>query len=253
MTYIERGLEAAVNDADEETALLVHGRRPAARPRRRHPSAAGAGQRRHPGGRRPGAAPRRRGHRPVPHRAHVPRRPPGAHRAGHPGRHRQRSATRRWRPCCRCSAQDFVEILEAMDGLPVTIRLLDPPLHEFLPDLTELSVRVAVARGARQPGRRRTSPLLAAVERLHESNPMLGLRGVRLGLVVPGLFALQVRAIAEAAVARIKAGGEPQGRDHGPAGRVGDGAAPRRRRDRRHRRTRSPAARTSRWSSRSAR
>ena len=104
---------------------------------------------------------------------------------------------------------DFVELLEAMDGLPVTIRLLDPPLHEFLPNLTELSVRVAIAeeRGSEDAA---DLKLLAAVERLHESNPMLGLRGVRLGLVVPGLFGLQVRAIAEAAVERIKAGGDPQ-------------------------------------------
>jgi pyruvate,orthophosphate dikinase len=104
---------------------------------------------------------------------------------------------------------DFTELLEAMDGLPVTIRLLDPPLHEFLPNFTELSVRVAVAHEQGRPDAKELS-LLAAVERLHESNPMLGLRGVRLGLVVPGLFGLQVRAIAEAAVARIKAGGDPQ-------------------------------------------
>jgi pyruvate,orthophosphate dikinase len=105
--------------------------------------------------------------------------------------------------------QDFLEIFEAMDGLPVTVRLLDPPLHEFLPDLTELSVRVAVAeaKGEADEG---TLRLLAAVQRLHESNPMLGLRGVRLGLVVPGLFAMQVRAIAEAACERRKAGGDPR-------------------------------------------
>ncbi|WP_236834569.1 pyruvate, phosphate dikinase [Blastococcus sp. KM273129] len=105
--------------------------------------------------------------------------------------------------------QDFLEIFEAMDGLPVTVRLLDPPLHEFLPDLTELSVRVAVAeeRGEPDEGSLR---LLAAVRRLHESNPMLGLRGVRLGLVVPGLFAMQVRAIAEAACERKAAGGDPR-------------------------------------------
>ncbi len=105
--------------------------------------------------------------------------------------------------------QDFIELLEAMDGLPVTIRLLDPPLHEFLPDLTELSVRVALAQERGAPDDADVK-LLAAVERLHETNPMLGLRGVRLGLVVPGLFALQVRAITEAAVARIKAGGDPK-------------------------------------------
>jgi pyruvate, orthophosphate dikinase len=103
---------------------------------------------------------------------------------------------------------DFVELLEAMDGLPVTIRLLDPPLHEFLTDRTELAVKVALAeeRGEVDEHDRR---LLAAVERLHESNPMLGLRGVRLGLVVPGLFAMQVRAIAEAAAVRREAGGHP--------------------------------------------
>ncbi len=101
---------------------------------------------------------------------------------------------------------DFVEILEAMDGLPVTIRLIDPPLHEFLPDLTELSVTVALAGEAATDSDRR---LLDAVRRLHEQNPMLGLRGVRLGLVIPGLFAMQVRAIAHAAADRKKAGGDP--------------------------------------------
>src|SRR4051794_20374561 len=104
--------------------------------------------------------------------------------------------------------QDFVEIFEAMDGLPTTIRLLDPPLHEFLPNLTDLSVRVAIAeeRGEQDEG---TLRLLAAVQAMHEENPMLGLRGVRLGLVVPGLFTMQVRAIAEAAAERKKAGGDP--------------------------------------------
>jgi pyruvate,orthophosphate dikinase len=102
---------------------------------------------------------------------------------------------------------DFIEIFEAMDGLPVTIRLIDPPLHEFLPDLTELSVAMAVAdvRGHRKKRQRK---LLDAVKRLHEQNPMLGLRGVRLGIVIPGLFTMQARAIIEAAAARIKAGGD---------------------------------------------
>jgi pyruvate, orthophosphate dikinase len=101
---------------------------------------------------------------------------------------------------------DFIEIFEAMDGLPVTIRLIDPPLHEFLPDLTEMSVKVALAGDdASQKDRR----LLEAVHRLHEQNPMLGLRGVRLGLVIPGLFAMQVRAIAHAAAERTKAGEPP--------------------------------------------
>jgi pyruvate,orthophosphate dikinase len=105
--------------------------------------------------------------------------------------------------------EDFIEILEAMDGLPVTIRLLDPPLHEFLPDFTELSVQVAVAEATGEPDKEATV-LLAEVQRLHEQNPMLGLRGVRLGLVVPGLFSLQVRAIAEAAASLRKRGLDPQ-------------------------------------------
>ena len=90
-----------------------------------------------------------------------------------------------------------------MDGLPVTIRLIDPPLHEFLPDIDR-----AVGQGRARRGRgdaTKDRRLLEAVKRLHEQNPMLGLRGVRLGLVIPGLFAMQVRAIAEAAA-------EPSGR-----------------------------------------
>jgi pyruvate,orthophosphate dikinase len=105
--------------------------------------------------------------------------------------------------------EDFVHILNAMDGLPTTIRLLDPPLHEFLPDITELSVRVALAeaRGEEHEGDLR---LMQAVHRMHEQNPMLGLRGVRLGLVVPGLFQVQVRAIAEAAAQLIQQGRDPR-------------------------------------------
>ncbi|GIG19944.1 pyruvate, phosphate dikinase [Cellulomonas chitinilytica] len=105
--------------------------------------------------------------------------------------------------------EDFVGLLTAMDGLPTTIRLLDPPLHEFLPDLTELSVRVALAeaRGESSPQDVR---LLAAVRRMHEANPMLGLRGVRLGLVMPGLFALQIRAVCEAVARRLADGGDPR-------------------------------------------
>lgn len=101
---------------------------------------------------------------------------------------------------------DFAGLLEAMDGLPTTIRLIDPPLHEFLPDLTELAVRVAVAA---EPDPQDVA-VLAAVRRMHEQNPMLGLRGVRLGLTLPGLFALQVRAIAEATVQLRRAGLDPR-------------------------------------------
>ncbi|MBX9365790.1 pyruvate, phosphate dikinase [Streptomyces sp. WAC04114] len=106
--------------------------------------------------------------------------------------------------------QDFVGILEAMDGLPVTIRLLDPPLHEFLPDRTELAVRLAAAEAHGTPPSAHDAELLQAVNRMHEENPMLGLRGVRLGLVAPGLVAMQVRAIAEAVVERKRTGGDPR-------------------------------------------
>jgi pyruvate,orthophosphate dikinase len=104
---------------------------------------------------------------------------------------------------------DFTGLFAEMDGLPVTIRLIDPPLHEFLPPLEELTARVARAEAlGADPGHDGT--LLTAVRRMHEANPMLGLRGVRLGLVIPGLFAMQVRAIAEAAAARVAAGGDPR-------------------------------------------
>ncbi len=105
--------------------------------------------------------------------------------------------------------EDFTRILAEMDGLPVTIRLIDPPLHEFLPDLTKLSVDVALEneRGRSDPARNR---LLGAVRAAHEQNPMLGLRGVRLGLVVPGLAGMQARAILEAAADRIEVGGDPR-------------------------------------------
>jgi len=105
--------------------------------------------------------------------------------------------------------KDFEGILSAMSGLPVVVRLIDPPLHEFLPSLEELAVKVAVAEArGEDPGR--DVKLLGAVRRMHESNPMLGLRGVRLGLAVPGLFAMQIRAIAEAAAAVRAAGGDPR-------------------------------------------
>ena len=115
---------------------------------------------------------------------------------------------------------DFVEILEAMDGLPVTIRLIDPPLYEFLPDLTDLSVRVALAGDNATD---KDKKLLDAVRLLHQQNPRLGLRGVRLSLVIPGLLGMQVRAIAHAAADRKQAGGTAS-RGDDPAGRRGAGA-----------------------------
>jgi pyruvate,orthophosphate dikinase len=104
---------------------------------------------------------------------------------------------------------DFEGIFRAMDGLPVTIRLIDPPLHEFLPALDELAAKVAVAEAlGKDPGH--DAVLLAAVRRMHESNPMLGLRGVRLSLVIPGLLDMQVRAIACAAATVKNEGGDPR-------------------------------------------
>jgi pyruvate,orthophosphate dikinase len=99
---------------------------------------------------------------------------------------------------------DFVEILEAMDGLPVTIRLLDPPLHEFLPDTGELAVKEATTGLTAEEER-----LFEAAKAWHEVNPMLGTRGVRLGVIKPGLYAMQVRALMEAAFDRVAAGGHP--------------------------------------------
>ncbi len=99
---------------------------------------------------------------------------------------------------------DFETILEAMDGLPVTIRLLDPPLHEFLPDVDTLLVKDATVGLDEEEAR-----LLEAAQYWHEVNPMLGVRGVRLGVLKPGLYAMQVRAVLEAARRRRDVGGDP--------------------------------------------
>ncbi len=99
---------------------------------------------------------------------------------------------------------DFATILEAMDGLPVTVRLLDPPLHEFLPNTEDLVVKVATE--GLEEGERR---LFDAAVAWREVNPMLGTRGVRLGVIKPGLYAMQVRALMEAAAERAAAGGAP--------------------------------------------
>jgi pyruvate,orthophosphate dikinase len=99
---------------------------------------------------------------------------------------------------------DFEEILEAMDGLPVTVRLLDPPLHEFLPNVEELAIKEATVGLTAEE-----QDLYDAARAWHEFNPMLGTRGVRLGVVKPGLYAMQVRALMEAAAARVAKGGKP--------------------------------------------
>jgi pyruvate,orthophosphate dikinase len=105
----------------------------------------------------------------------------------------------------RYQKDDFLGILEAMDGLPVTVRLLDPPLHEFLPDIEDLLVRNA--KGELDDAGR---TLLNAAEHWKEANPMLGTRGVRLGILKPELYKMQVRALLEAAIERKLQGGHPK-------------------------------------------
>ena len=105
--------------------------------------------------------------------------------------------------------QDFLEMLEVMDGKSMTVRLIDPPLHEFMPALIELETKVAVgkATGTLDPA---DEAMLVEVRRMHEQNPMLGLRGVRLGIYLPGLFALQMRALCEAAADLVARGLDPR-------------------------------------------
>ena len=106
---------------------------------------------------------------------------------------------------------DFEGILRAMDGLPVTIRLLDPPLHEFLPSLLEASRDVERIREHGAPGDLvAAEALLARVKELTEANPMLGTRGCRLGLLFPEIYEMQARAIVDAALAVRAAGGDPR-------------------------------------------
>ena len=105
---------------------------------------------------------------------------------------------------------DFVGILRAMTGLPVTVRLLDPPLHEFLTDQSSLAVEIALAEERGEKVDERKYALARAVNRLHESNPMMGLRGVRLGVLIPELFSMQVRALTRAALHVRDQGYDPQ-------------------------------------------
>jgi pyruvate,orthophosphate dikinase len=107
---------------------------------------------------------------------------------------------------------DFEEILTAMSGLPVTIRLLDPPLHEFLPSVTEqaLEVQRLELTGGAAGDVASARDLLSRIRSLAEQNPMLGLRGVRLALVYPQIPEMQVRAIARAALAVAAAGHDPR-------------------------------------------
>jgi pyruvate, orthophosphate dikinase len=104
---------------------------------------------------------------------------------------------------------DFEEIFEAMDGLPVTIRLLDPPLHEFLPDSRDLGEKLSGLEDQRSEEASELRRQLRVIENLEEANPMLGLRGCRLGLIRPEIYRMQVRAIVEAAKAVREDGHTP--------------------------------------------
>lgn len=104
---------------------------------------------------------------------------------------------------------DFESLLEAMDGLPVTIRLLDPPLHEFLPSMLELEHQIVELTRAGEPTEK-IEELERSVARWAEDNPMLGLRGVRLGILIPELYRIQIQAALQAWSNRKQVGGSPQ-------------------------------------------
>ena len=188
---------------------------------RRAAHARRAGQRGHSRGRAPRARLRRRGHRAVPDRAHVHGRRPqpkmqsmimADDEAG------RRAALDQLLPL---QQGDFEGMFEAMEGLPVTIRLLDPPLHEFMPDRFELVEQITEARLRGAPELGELEHTLERMRALEEGNPMLGTRGVRLGLVHPEIYEMQARAIFRAARAvRERTGRAPRGRDHDPARRL---------------------------------
>ncbi len=131
----------------------------------------------------------------MPHRAHVLRGRPHRRHARDDRRERPRkSAARRWRRSLPIQREDFAGIFEAMDGFPVTIRTLDPPLHD--------SCRRAKRKSsdlAQEDGHQGSGCCKAKVESLHEANPMLGFRGCRLGITYPEITEMQARAIFEAA------------------------------------------------------
>ena len=122
----------------------------------------------------------------------------------------RRSSTERWMDCGRCSEADFIEIFGAMSGLPVTIRLLDPPIHEFIsiPDFEQALEEAERQEDSEAVDRGRLR--LAVARELEETNPMLGTRGARLGLLLPPLYEMQVAAILEAALAIAATGKAPK-------------------------------------------
>ena len=117
---------------------------------------------------------------------------------------------------------DFDGLFEAMDGYPVIIRLIDPPLHEFMPDEEKLFEEVITMRvKGETKGLAEKEKLLAAIRGMHESNPMMGLRGVRLSIYMPEIVEMQVRAIFEAAADCSQEGDRGQARGDDPADRHG--------------------------------
>jgi pyruvate,orthophosphate dikinase len=201
--------QLATQDPDfEHETELNH----AAQVGRRSAQAGCVGQRRLSQGRRPRPPLRRPGHRPLPHRAHVLRGRAPAHRAGNDHGDQQGAPPGALERLLPVQRGDFEGIFRAMDGLPVIIRLLDPPLHEFLPsyhdlvaDLADLKVRLqhfhTLSEIDTRPGQvRQKEDILNRVKALSESNPMLGLRGDRLSVVMPEITEMQVRAILEAAM-----------------------------------------------------
>ena len=199
----------------------------AARLGRQGPHAGHPRQRRPAGSVRAGVRVRRARHRPVPHRAHVLRR--GPHREGaadDPRRQRDGPPGGAGRAAA-AAARDFYGVFKAMHGEPVTIRTIDPPLHEFLPKREDLMVEIAKleAKGGNAAELAEKKTLLHRVEQLHEFNPMLGHRGVRLGHHLS-------RDHRDAGAGHLRGGvpageGRPQGHagDHDSAGRPRQGAA----------------------------
>ena len=156
----------------------------------------GPHERRHAGRRQAGPRVRCPGHRPVPHRAHVLRGRPHQGDAGDdPGHDRRRIAGSALKKLLPLQRKDFIGIFTAMNGLPVTIRLLDPPLHEFLPHEPKRQAEMAKELGVTP------ADVKARVDQLHEMNPMLGHRGCRLAVTYPEILEMQVTAITEAVIA----------------------------------------------------
>ncbi len=121
----------------------------------------------------------------------------------------EREQMRALRELAARQVEDFEGLLEAMDGLPVVVRLLDPPLHEFLPDRFELQAEM-VEQARKGKPIDRLQHMASRVAAYEEDNPMLGMRGVRLGLMVPHLYEMQAKAAVQAVIRRLDAGGDPQ-------------------------------------------